>query len=1590
MANEQPNTSHISTHQFTVGLKTDLDSSLVGPDSWTHARNAVNNSHDGKLGDIGNEPANFLCVSLPYTFIGAIHIVQDKWAVFTTDNVNSEIGLFDESDCSYKTIVNDKCLGFSTAHLITGQAKKNFDCTYSVYWDDGFNPSRQLNIDRPVYKIKSVKKTGSCIENIYSTDIDCERLRLARIVDIPKLSLSKGSSGGSLANGSYQIAVAYTVNQIRVTDYFTPSNVQSLFSHQNLQGSLELLINDLDTSYDEYEIVVVSFINQKLNAVKLGNYSTRQNRVFIDFLNPTLPVISVELIPLQTPAYDKSDSMYEVNNYLLRVGVYTKPDFNYQPLANKIVSKWVALEVPADYYYKGGNVTSYMRDEQYSFFIRWIYNTGQKSASYHIPGRVAQNNDLAKTSGQDVFELKEEATDIPLTWQVQNTATIDKVDPYNIPEGKVIGEGDMGYWESTEIYPADNKEVWAENCGKPIRHHKFPDNTIIHTSGNSGNTINILGVKFENISHPVDLDGNPIDSIVGYEILRGNREGNKSIIAKGMLNNVAQYDLPEGISDKKGLYPNYPYNDLRIDPFLSKQIVKGGCQGKNYVPMGDYRRDVFTFHSPETQFKNPFLSTYELKIESEETGTVTGSYEPVYKHPKHKLIRDFALFTSGIVGVGAGLLAIKGKKTTTIEGSRSLNMGYQAFGTSSGYSKGSNAVGPIADLDGVIGTNTALAIPYTGGGIGIGKNTTTEAGILSQNPALAIAGGAFLFTYFLGKGAEEALRIIRAMLPYVQFGYQYNSHGFYNDFKAPRKGHSRRKIVEANYLEPYLQEFTNDFRVNNLFRSRAVILKLNQDIADPTIQDNTRQTIGDLKIWNSPTSQFTTRTSAYYGALKNPLESQYGQIDSITQIPVSQGTIPTISDKVKKFSSPVLFGGDVYINRYTEKNSMFFFNDWMFDQPDGYPFDYNLAYNVPYARYWVNTQEYDISRLMQPFLKTATGGLIGSEIGSLFGETGALIGGIVGTATGVAISLNDFNNAVLPNDYAHLDRSTSDCNSKISFGIDKAYFYLFANGVRDFFCESEINIAQRDHDDNNASRHYDYKNYTDLKSLFKSDIIKAGNNFKYDYSLSASKLLFNYISWGQVLPRDYDPSVAEKCYGYYPNRVIYSLPQELEQKKDNWSAFLANNYKDFPTKITAIKGVNKSGAIIFFESDSPVMFQGVDTLRTEGGIKVTIGDGGLFNQPLQSITNSDVMYEYGSSQNKGSIIGTPQGVFSISMNQGKIFQFAGNLNEISRGDNKWWFAKYLPSKLLIDFPEFEHSDNTVIGVGSISGYDNTNEVLYFAKKDYQLKPEYKGRVTYKSGLEFALDKSKIVKLGDPNYFDDASFTISFDPKTKAWISFHDWHPQAMLPSKNHIMTVDSQGIWKHNTRCDLFCNFYGVDYPFEIELPSTTSQQVTTIRNYEYILEAYKYTNDCRNQFQVLDENFDRAVVHNSEQCSGLLKLNIKPKNNPWALNQYPSIDNSGVNILFSKEENKYRFNAFFDLVKDRGELTGKELAIWNVKPNGYIKELNYSAINYSKNALQRKKFRHYTNKLLLRKNRSNNVKLLLKIVNQKELISLR
>jgi hypothetical protein len=1842
---ESDNSGQNITHTFTKGLNKDSDPTFINDGMWTHARNAVNNTSEGDLGTLSNEASNFLCAVTGATMqtavtdkyiIGCIYLFSDKWIIFTAGHDNqgkpimSEIGLLQENRCIYQPIVQDACLRFDKRYLISGVSREKEDCTWQVYFADGLNPDRFLNVGDPQTWIPTSytyqgSSSAPALVNYYTNGVDsqlwpgvqwiqdcpivndceictntnklnCDRIRIARFMTTPCINVTLGSSGGTLRNGTYYACIAYAIKGQKVTDYFSASNTQPVWSPDDLQGAIRISINADTENFDEFILVVVQNINQGTVAKQIGFYSTNTNVVELDQIREDLITVPVSFLPIQTPIFEKSDQISEVNNYLLRVGPTSKLDFNYQPLANLIRSRWASVEYPGNYYVKGGGKGSYLRDEVYCFFIRWVYDTGDKSSSYHIPGRISEDypiqNGLPESttilSNTVATNINSLTTDDYL-FEVFNTASQTGNPGTILPDGGVvIATGKMGYWQSDEKYPDNKDDVWNSTsqcwtplpidpltnlpttafdlCNKNIRHHKFPDNALnLNTyhfranpstaTLNNDNHIRLMGVFFENITYPKDNEGNDIPGIVGYEILRGSREGSKSIIAKGMLNNLRTFEIKGSVALNKsqGLYPNYPFNTIipssstqgghmagYNDPYIRIPRTLGAQNNGNPVMNQSVPKDIMTFHSPDTMFRTPFLSVSELKLYGQLNGTSQQQFIVPSDHPQFKLLSDTAVIIMIVGGIIEAILSNIGK-TKKKTGKPTLNGGTYIFPLGLG-------TGSLLEIPNAVGSAayaTAVNIPYnTGippltpgmplyflipGGLAnlvtFGTASPDTVNSVVNSAASLVPGaqstsieyenelgdrqslgkllsGAFnavgKLTYYFSRGADAAKKLLLAVIRYKQYALQSISYGFYGNFiPEPSANIFRYSIEDAFYIRdtiqdvPLYQNSSNVFKsysINNLKRSDTVVLRTEtgRAITDgpdfinispipllpslPTAltgADNSLVTLGTLRQSTSssglPSFQnidipFNRTIASHYAGIKVRIRNQYGQLEGIKQIPITpceqkmtfnlQPTAtnptpennfvtvnagrdcPTIFNPTTGSSNlswfrlgqtPIFFGGDTFINRYTEKNTFFYFYDWLWQQPDGYEFNYTLYNMIPNARFFINSIEYDPSVLVSNL----------TDLQSLFNP-------------------NPPGTGPWPRNYYQLDWSNynytvddeGNYGSSLDISVPDANFYIFNSSVKDFFVESDVLVDFRQQGILEGEKHYDPYRYTDTVRMFNIDpaIITKGNEYRYDYSLSISKAFTQYFSQGTLQSRYYNPKVSQLCYTYYPDRIYYSLQQQDESFKDSWFIYLANNYKEFKSQVSGVKSVNKSGILITFKNDSPLMFQGTDQLQTDLGTKLTIGDGGLFSQPGQSVTNADKSYEYGSSQNRLSVISTPIGIFYIAQNQGKVFTYGQGLQEISSAGLKWWFNLFLPYKLTDNFPDYPYQDNPVAGIGCQSMYDSENSMLYFSKKDYRLRqvtdpiPRAPGTVAYIPLITYGKDNGKgdyftlngqgRYLLGDPFLFEDASWTVSYDPKTQVWVSFHDWHPSLTMGTKNNFLTTGDLGkqntIWKHNFICNNFCNFYDTPYPFEIEFPHITGQTVTTLRSFEYILECYKRSSiNCVDQFKILDYNFDKVVVFNNEQVSGYLNLNIFPKNNVTLSLTYPKLNTTNFasyDILFSKEESKYKFNQFWDITADRGEfpvgsgypplgplvpgttvLSGNyiERNIWITDGSGYKKILTPSNLNYAKPALQRKKFRSYLNFLNLTKNAApvgvvNDVNMIIKVFDAKIQISER
>ena len=131
-------------------------------------------------------------------------------------------------------------------------------------------------------------------------------------------------------------------------------------------------------------------------------------------------------------------------------------------------------------------------------------------------------------------------------------------------------------------------------------------------------------------------------------------------------------------------------------------------------------------------------------------------------------------------------------------------------------------------------------------------------------------------------------------------------------------------------------------------------------------------------------------------------------------------------------------------------------------------------------------------------------------------------------------------------------------------------------------------------------------------------------------------------------------------------------------------------------------------------------------------------------------------------------------------------------------------------------------------------------------------------------------------------------------------------------------------LWRHLTDTTLYNKFYGniepyvIEYPFAYEFHDEILQNVkdfSTVFRYLPIPDGV-YNDNAR--VQTDDQYFNKAIIYNGQQCSGVLELVPKPMNNLKAYMQYPIYNTESKTITYTKSDNFYQYNNFWSVVKDK------------------------------------------------------------------------
>lgn len=189
----------------SIGLNLDNTVSQVPKGMLTYALNASLENFDANSVNYQNEPGNEPCFNnnaeffpANYILIGT-HLIQEKNKhIFFLTNPStgeSEIGYMDNNDCNYHVFISAPCLNFDIDYPIHKIVHKITNCSTEIYWTDGFNPRRYLDLDPLKIPYTLAQSSTFCDPN-YTSQIDCNQLKLQPNFSIPELTIVDVITGG--------------------------------------------------------------------------------------------------------------------------------------------------------------------------------------------------------------------------------------------------------------------------------------------------------------------------------------------------------------------------------------------------------------------------------------------------------------------------------------------------------------------------------------------------------------------------------------------------------------------------------------------------------------------------------------------------------------------------------------------------------------------------------------------------------------------------------------------------------------------------------------------------------------------------------------------------------------------------------------------------------------------------------------------------------------------------------------------------------------------------------------------------------------------------------------------------------------------------------------------------------------------------------------------------------------------------------------------------------------------------------------------------------------------------------------------------
>ena len=135
---------------------------------------------------------------------------------------------------------------------------------------------------------------------------------------------------------------------------------------------------------------------------------------------------------------------------------------------------------------------------------------------------------------------------------------------------------------------------------------------------------------------------------------------------------------------------------------------------------------------------------------------------------------------------------------------------------------------------------------------------------------------------------------------------------------------------------------------------------------------------------------------------------------------------------------------------------------------------------------------------------------------------------------------------------------------------------------------------------------------------------------------------------------------------------------------------------------------------------------------------------------------------------------------------------------------------------------------------------------------------------------------------------------------------------------------NTASLWRHLSNPRIYNYYYGNINPYIIEYPFAYEYNDEILQNVKDYTKAYKYLDipdgvfNYNARIETDDRWFNKAVLYNDQQSTGVLELVPKPMHNMKEYMKYPVYNADSKVITFTKSDNFYQYNTFWSLVKNK------------------------------------------------------------------------